>query len=42
MNPIIQHKFTCDPTAIVVDEMVYLYTGQDEAAAGVNDYIING
>lgn len=41
MNPIIQHKFTCDPTAIVVDDTVYLYTGHDEAPANVNDYAMN-
>jgi hypothetical protein len=30
-NPIIRHKFTADPTAIVHDGTVYLYTGHDEA-----------
>jgi hypothetical protein len=41
MNPIIRHKFTCDPTAIVVRETVFLYTGHDEAPAGVDDYVMN-
>jgi beta-xylosidase len=41
MNPIIRHKYTCDPTAIVVDETVYLYTGHDEAPPGGNDYVMN-
>jgi hypothetical protein len=41
MNPIIRHKFTCDPTAIVVDDKVFLYTGHDEAPVGVDDYVMN-
>lgn len=41
MNPIIRHKYSCDPTAIVVDETVYLYTGHDEAPPGVDDYRMN-
>ncbi len=40
-NPIIKHVFTADPTAIVVNETVYLYTGHDEAPAGVHDYVMN-
>src|SRR3712207_3792258 len=39
-NPIIRHKYTCDPTVIVYDEWVYLYTGHDEAPVGVEDYIM--
>lgn len=41
MNPIIRHKFTCDPTAIVVNGQVFLYTGHDEAPVGTEDYIMN-
>lgn len=41
MNPIIQHKYTCDPTAIVVEETLFLYTGHDEAPEGVTEYQMN-
>lgn len=41
MNPVIQHKFACDPTAVVVGDTVFLYTGHDEAPAGVDQYIMN-
>jgi len=40
-NPIIQHKFTADPTVIVYDDTVYLYTGRDEAPKGVSAYKMN-
>jgi beta-xylosidase len=40
-NPIIRHKFTADPTAIVHDGTVYLYTGHDEAPLGVHEYVMN-
>lgn len=30
-NPIIKHKFTADPAAIVYQDSVYLYAGHDEA-----------
>ena len=40
MNPAIRNKFACDPTAIVVDDSVYLYTGHDEAPPGVDDYVM--
>lgn len=39
-NPIIKHKFTADPTAIVVEDTVYLYTGHDQAPIGKNDYVM--
>src|SRR5690242_4096767 len=39
-NPIITHKYTADPTALVHDGVAYLYTGHDEAPAGVHDYVI--
>lgn len=37
-NPIITHKFTADPAAIVHDETLYLYTGHDEAPAPQQGY----
>jgi beta-xylosidase len=40
-NPVIKHKYTTDPTAIVHDRVVYLYTGHDEAPADVHDYVMN-
>src|SRR2546423_401699 len=40
-NPIIKHKFTADPTALVYNGTVYIYTGHDEAPVGVEDYIMN-
>ncbi|MGZ5248309.1 MAG: hypothetical protein ACXWCR_14475, partial [Flavitalea sp.] len=33
-NPVIRHKFTADPAAIVHNNKVYLYTGHDEAPLG--------
>lgn len=41
MNPVIRHKYSCDPTAIVERDLVYLYTGHDEAQPGVDQYIMN-
>lgn len=40
-NPIIKHKYTTDPTALVHNNTVYLYTGHDEAPVGVEDYVMN-
>lgn len=40
-NPIITHKFTADPTALVFDNTVYLYTGHDEAPKDANAYVMN-
>lgn len=40
-NPIITHKYTTDPTAIVNDGVVYLYTGHDEAPPDVHGYVMN-
>jgi hypothetical protein len=39
-NPIITHKFSCDPTALVFDDTVYLYTGHDEAPVGTEEYVM--
>lgn len=40
-NPIIRHKFTADPAAMVYKGQVYLYTGHDEAATGHNGYVMH-
>lgn len=40
-NPIIKHKFTADPTVLVHNDTVYLYTGHDEAPAPKKEYIMN-
>lgn len=40
-NPIIRHKFTADPTVLVHNGTVYLYTGHDEPPEGVDDYVMN-
>jgi hypothetical protein len=40
-NPIIRHKYTTDPTAMVHDGVAYLYTGHDEAEPGEHDYVMN-
>jgi beta-xylosidase len=40
-NPIIRNKFTCDPTAVVYDDTVYLFTGHDEAPNGTEEYVMN-
>jgi len=40
-NPIIRHKYTADPTAIIYDGKIYLYTGHDEAPAGTEEYAMN-
>jgi hypothetical protein len=39
-NPIIKHKFTADPTAIVYQDILYLYTGHDEAPIGEERYLM--
>lgn len=40
-NPIIHNKYTADPTAIVFDDVLYLYTGHDEAPVGTEEYAMN-
>jgi beta-xylosidase len=40
-NPIIKGVNTADPSAIVFHDTVYLYTGHDEAAVGVQNYIMH-
>jgi hypothetical protein len=39
-NPIITHKFTADPTVLVFNNTVYLYTGHDQAPPDVDEYIM--
>ncbi|RYD88840.1 MAG: glycoside hydrolase [Sphingobacteriales bacterium] len=40
-NPVIRNVFTADPTVIVHNDTVYLYTGHDEPATGEHDYAMN-
>jgi beta-xylosidase len=40
-NPVIRHKYTADPAAIVYNGTVYMYTGHDEPPDGVEDYLMN-
>jgi beta-xylosidase len=40
-NPIITDVFTADPTAIVHDDTVYLYTGHDESPERNPHYVMN-
>ncbi len=40
-KPIVSDIFTADPSAMVDNGRVYLYTGHDEAAAGGNGYVMN-
>ncbi|SFW75494.1 Glycosyl hydrolases family 43 [Sinomicrobium oceani] len=37
-NPVITHKYTADPAAMVYNDSVYLYTGHDEAAKDFHYY----
>lgn len=37
-NPIIKHKFTADPAALVHNDTVYLYVGHDQAPSGKEFY----
>lgn len=37
-NPVITHKYTADPAALVYNNKVYLYTGHDVAPAKQNRY----
>ncbi len=39
-NPIIKRPYTADPTALVHDGVVYLYTGHDEAPDKHQDYVM--
>jgi beta-xylosidase len=40
-NPVIKGVYTADPAAIVFHDTVYLYTGHDEAPAGVQNYVMH-
>ncbi|RAW00762.1 glycoside hydrolase family 43 protein [Pseudochryseolinea flava] len=39
-NPIIRHKFTSDPTVLVHNDRVYVYTGHDEAPLRYPGYVL--
>jgi hypothetical protein len=39
-NPVIRHKYTADPAAIVHNGIVYLYTGHDEPPTHIDDYVM--
>jgi len=39
-NPIIRHKFTSDPTVLVHEGRVYLFTGHDEAPINYPGYVL--
>ena len=39
-NPIIKHKYTADPGALVYKDKVYLYTGHDEAPLRREGYVM--
>lgn len=40
-NPLIRHKYSCDPTALVYNDTFYLFTGHDEAPPGTAAYVMN-
>jgi len=40
-NPIIRHRYTADPAALVYKDKVYLYTGHDVAPQKENRYVMN-
>ncbi len=40
-NPIIRHKYSADPTALVHNDKIYLYTGHDESPVGSEEYVMN-
>ena len=40
-NPIIRNNFTADPTVLVHNDTVYLYTGHDEAPFPIENYVMN-
>lgn len=39
-NPVIKHKYTADPAALVHQDKVYLYTGHDEAPPRHEGYVM--
>lgn len=40
-NPVIRHKFTADPAAMVYKDKVYLYTGRDQAPPKEARYVMH-
>jgi glycosyl hydrolase family 43/concanavalin A-like lectin/glucanase superfamily protein len=39
-NPIVTYVYTADPSALVVGDTLYLYTGHDEAPAGGGNFVM--
>jgi beta-xylosidase len=39
-NPIISHSYTADPSALVYNDTIYVYTGHDEAPVGTENYLM--
>jgi beta-xylosidase len=39
-NPVIRHKFTADPVALVYENKLYLYKGHHEAPPGLESYVM--
>jgi hypothetical protein len=39
-NPIVTDTYTSDPAVLVHEGTAYLYTGHDEAPAGVDEYVM--
>ena len=40
-NPVIKHKYTADPAALVQGDTVYLYAGHDEGLPNKDGYVMN-
>lgn len=40
-NPVVKHKYTADPAALVYNDKVYLYTGHDEAPNEKEGYVMH-
>ncbi len=40
-NPIIKHKYTADPGALVHKDKIYIYAGHDECPPPHNHYVLN-
>ncbi len=39
-NPVFTNIYTADPSALVYNDTMYVYTGHDEAASGQNSYVM--
>ncbi len=40
-NPVIKHKYTADPAALVVNDTLWIFAGQDAAADGYTKYALS-